>query len=262
MNFEFDALLRNQTWELVPHSRHLNVIGCRWIFKIKRKADGSIERYKARLVAKGYHQQLGVDFHETYSPVVKPATIRLVLSIAVCNNWTVHQLDVQNAFLHENLIEVVYMDQPPGFKHPQFPDHLCKLKRSLYGLKQAPRQWFSHLAAVLIQFGFVGSKADLSLFVHTDTSSIIYILIYVDGIIITGSNDVVVTDIIQRLHKEFAITDLGPLSFFLGIEAIRDATGLYLTQRRYISDLLTKSKMDGAKPCSTPNVHHCGIDIN
>jgi len=94
MNFEFDALLRNQTWELVPPSRHLNVIGCRWIFKIKRKADGSIERYKARLVAKGYYQQLGVDFHETYSPVVKPATIRLVLSIAVCNNWTVRQLDV------------------------------------------------------------------------------------------------------------------------------------------------------------------------
>jgi histone deacetylase 1/2 len=105
---------------------------------------------------------------------------------------------------------------------------------------------------VLIQFGFVGSKADLSLFVHTNTSSIIYILIYVNDIIITGSNDLVVTDIIQRLHKEFAITDLGPLSFFLGIEVIRDATGLYLTQRRYIADLLTKSKMDGAKPCSTP----------
>jgi len=100
MNSEFDALLRNQTWKLVPPSHHLNVIGCRWIFKIKRKADGSIERYKARLVAKGYHQQLGVDFHETYSTVVKPATIWLVLFIAVCNNWTVRQLDVQNAFLH------------------------------------------------------------------------------------------------------------------------------------------------------------------
>jgi len=145
MNSKFDALLRNQTWELVPPSRHLNVIGCRWIFKIKRKADSSIERYKARLVAKGYHQQLGVDFHETYSPVVKHATIWLVLSIAVCNNWTVRQLDVQNAFLHGNLTELVYMDQPPGFKHPQFPDHLCKLKRSLYGLKQVPRQWFSTL---------------------------------------------------------------------------------------------------------------------
>jgi len=108
MNSEFDALLRNQTWELVPPSRHLNVIGYRWIFKTKRKADGFIKRYKARLVAKGYHQQLGVDFHETYSPVVKPATIRLVLSIAVCNNWKVRQLDVQNAFLHGNLSEVVY----------------------------------------------------------------------------------------------------------------------------------------------------------
>jgi len=135
MNSEFDALLRNQTWELVPPSRHLNVIGCCWIFKIKRKADGTIERYKARLVAKVYHQQLGVDFHETYSLVVKPATIQLVLSITVCNNWSVRQLDVQNAFLHGNLTEVVYMDQPPGFKHPQFPDHLCKLKRSLYSLK-------------------------------------------------------------------------------------------------------------------------------
>jgi hypothetical protein len=165
-----------------------------------------------------------VDFHETYSPVVKPATIQLVLSIAVCNNWTVRQLDVQNAFLHGNLTEVVYMDQPPGFTHPQFPDHLCKLKRSLYGLKQAPRQWFSRLAAVLIDFGFVGSKADLSLFVHIDTSNIIYILIYVDDIIITGSNAAIITDIIQRLHKEFSITDLGPLSFFLGIKAIRDAT--------------------------------------
>ena len=123
MNSEFDALLRNQTWKLVPPSRHLNVIGCCWIFKIKWKADDTIERYKARLVAKGYHQQLGVDFHETYSPVVKPATIQLVLSIAVYNNWSVRQLDVQNAFLHGNLTEVVYMDQPPGFK------------RSLYGLK-------------------------------------------------------------------------------------------------------------------------------
>jgi histone deacetylase 1/2 len=139
MNSGFDALLRYQTWELVPPLRHLNVIGCHWIFKIKRKADGSIERYKARLVAKGYHQQLGVDFHETYSPVVKPATIRLVLSIVVCNNSSVRQLDVQNAFLHGNLTEVVYMDQPSGFKHPQFPDHLCKLQRSLYGLKQVPR---------------------------------------------------------------------------------------------------------------------------
>jgi len=110
------------------------------------------------------------------------------------------------------------------------------------------------LCCCVIQFGFVGSKADLSLFVHTDTSSIIYILIYVNDIIITGSNVVaaVITYIIQRLHKEFVITDLGPLSFFLGIEAISDTTGLYLTQRKYIVDLLTKSKMDGAKSCSTP----------
>ena len=174
------------------------------------------------------------------------------MSIAVCKHWKIRQLDVQNAFLHGTLSEEVYMDQPPGFKHPQFPEYICKLKRSLYGLKQAPRQWFSRLAAVLLQLGFVASKADLSLFVLNDTTSILYVLIYVDDIIITGSNDVAVQDIIQHLHTEFAITDLGSLSFFLGVEALRDATGLYLTQRRYIVDLLTKSKMDGAKPCSTP----------
>ena len=197
MNSEFDALLCNQTWKLVPPSCHLNIIGCRWIFKIKKKADGSIERYKARLVANGYHQQLRVDFHETYSPVVKPATIRLVLSITVCSDWTVRQLDVQNAFLHNNLTEVVYMDQPPGFKHPQFPDHLCKLKCSLYGFKLAPRQWFPLFAIVLIQFGFVGSMVDLSLFVHIGTSSIVYILIYVDEIIIIGYNAAIITYIIH-----------------------------------------------------------------
>jgi hypothetical protein len=135
MSEEFDALLQNGTWSLVSPSPAMNVVGCKWVFRIKRKADGQIERYKARLVAKGFHQQPGIDFSETYSPVVKPITIRMVLSIAVSVGWAIHQVDVSNAFLHDNLQETVYMAQPPGFQHPSHPTTVCKLHKALYGLK-------------------------------------------------------------------------------------------------------------------------------
>jgi transposase InsO family protein len=156
MNVEFDALLKNQTWTLVPSSSAQNIIGCKWVFRIKRKADGTIERHKARLVAKGFHQQPGVDYGETYSPVVKPTTVRLVLSIAISAGWYVHQIDIQNAFLHGHLSEEVYMSQPPGFAHPQYPNYVCKLQKALYGLKQAPRAWFSRLSTRLLALGFKG----------------------------------------------------------------------------------------------------------
>ena len=135
MNAEFDALLKNQTWALVPPPIARNVIGCKWIFRVKRNADGSVERYKARLVAKGFHEFPGIDFQETCSLVIKPTTIRTILSIAVSRGWVLRQFDVQNAFLHGHLSEDVYMSQPPGFVHPQFPKHICKLKKALYGFK-------------------------------------------------------------------------------------------------------------------------------
>jgi len=135
MNHEFNALMHNGTWSLVPRSPTMNLVGCKWVFRVKRKPDGQIDRYKARLVAKGFHQQPGIDYSETFSPVVKPTTIRTVLSIAVTSNWFIKQLDVTNAFLHDFLQEHVYMIQPPGYVHPSFPDHVCHLKKSLYGLK-------------------------------------------------------------------------------------------------------------------------------
>ena len=146
MNTEFDALLNNGTWTLVPATSNMNIVGCKWVFRLKGRADGTIERYKARLVAKGFHQQPGVDFGDTYSPVIKPTTIRLVLSLAISSGWLVRQIDVHSAFLHGWLSEDVYMAQPPGFLHPQFPNHICKLHKALYGLKQAPRAWYSRLS--------------------------------------------------------------------------------------------------------------------
>jgi hypothetical protein len=117
----------------------MNIVGAKWVFRIKRNADGSIERYKARLVAKGFHQQEGIDYFETYSPVVKPITIRTVLSLAISAGWYIKQVDVSNAFLHGHLQETVYMSQPPVFVNPMYPDAVCLLKKALYGLKQAPR---------------------------------------------------------------------------------------------------------------------------
>jgi hypothetical protein len=214
MNVEFDALMRNGTWSLVPSTPNQNIIGCKWVFRIKRKADGSIERYKARLVAKGYHQQPGIDFYETYSPVIKPTTIRTVLSIAVALGWCLRQIDIQNAFLHGFLNEEVFMAQPPGFCHPQLPHHVCHLRKALYGLKQAPRAWFSRLSNRLLALGFTGSKADSSLFIFRQGSVVIYFLIYVDDILVTGSNLAAVNSVIQQLNIDFAVKDLGHLSFF------------------------------------------------
>jgi len=176
MQDEYDALQRNGTWTLVPPSRGMNLIDCRWVFKIKRRADGQIDRYKARLVVKGFKQRYGIDYEDTFSPVVKIATVRLVLSLAVTRGWCLRQLDVQNAFLHGVLEEEVYMKQPPGFENPRYPSFVCKLKKAIYGLKQAPRAWYSRLSSKLISLGFVSSKSDTSLFIYRKGSVEIYML--------------------------------------------------------------------------------------
>ena len=164
MEQEFQALLKNDTWQLVPPVSGVNIIDSKWVFKVKRHADGSIERYKARLVAKGFKQRYGLDYEDTFSPVIKPTTIRLLLSLAVTRGWFLRQLDVQNAFLHGVLEEEVYMRQPPGFVDPARPNHLCCLFKALYGLKQAPRAWHARLGSVLRALGFIPSIANTSLF--------------------------------------------------------------------------------------------------
>jgi hypothetical protein len=252
MNAEFTALMHNGTWSLVPPKPNMNLVGCKWVFRIKHKPDGSIERYKARLVAKGFHQQHGVDYGDTFSPVIKPTTIRIVLSLAVSSQWPIKQLDVQNAFLHGTLEENVFMVQPPGFLHPSKPDHVCHLHKALYGLKQAPRAWFSKLTTRLLELGFVGSRSDSSLYIFSNGPNVIYFLIYVDDIIVTGPNAAAIDHLIISLQRDFALKDLGPLHYFLGVEALHDTHGLFLSQRKYILDLLKRANMLGAKPISSP----------
>ena len=154
MDAEFQALQRQHTWSSVPTSPNVNLVGCKWVYKLNLNSDGSISRYNARLVAKGFHQHAGIDYQETFSPVNKLATMRLVLAIAVSCNWSLRQLDVSNAFLHGFLKEEVYMTQPLGYEDAKHPSYVCKLHKSLYGRKQAPRAWFESFSFHLLHLGF------------------------------------------------------------------------------------------------------------
>jgi hypothetical protein len=167
-----------KTWHLVPPSSNKNLIDCKWVYRIKRHADGTIDRYKTQLVAKGFKQRYDIDYEDTFSPVVKIAIVRLVLAISVSRGWSLRQLDVKNAFLHGVLEEEVYMKQPPGFENPHALFHICKLDKALYGLKQAPRAWYSRLSSKLSELGFVPSKADTSLFLFNKSGVTIFVLIY------------------------------------------------------------------------------------
>jgi Reverse transcriptase (RNA-dependent DNA polymerase) len=227
MALELDALAQNQTWDLVPPPDNQHIVGCKWVYRIKRKADGTIERFKARLVAKCYTQEEGIDYTETFSPVVKPVTIQTLLSLAISKGWSLRQLDVNNAFLHGDLNEVVYMAQPPGFVNSDFPNHVCLLKKALYGLKQAPRAWFYRLRDFLASLGFLTSKSDSSLFIKCTARDVVYLLVYVDDIVIIGTSPSLVDHLISSLHATFTIKDLGCLSYFLGITATRSDSDLF-----------------------------------
>ena len=192
-------------------------MGCKWVFKIKLHGDGTITRYKARLVTKGFHQQAGIDYSETFNPVVKLATVKLVLAIAVSCNWPLKHLDVSNAFLHGHLKEEVNMQQPPGYIDAAHPTYVCKLHKSLYGLKQAPRAWFKRFTFHLIHLGFQASFADSSLFIFQSKSTIIYLLLYVDDIILTRNNSKHVASLIATLSVVFELKDLRDLNYFLSI---------------------------------------------
>ncbi|MCI29040.1 copia protein, partial [Trifolium medium] len=165
----------------------------------------------------GRSQIAGVDCDETFSPVVKSATIRTVLTIALSKSWHIHQLDVQNAFLHGDLHETVYMHQPLGFRVPRRPDYVCRLRKSLYGLKQAPRAWYQRFADFVSTIGFQHSTSDHSLFIYRRGFDLAYILLYVDDIILVTSSHDLRKSIMTLLASEFAMKDLGPLSYFLGI---------------------------------------------
>jgi hypothetical protein len=195
-----------------------------------------------------------MDYDETFSLVVKPATVRLVLSIIAQQSWSLRQLDVLNTFLHGVLKETVYMEQPPGYVDSKLPTHVCKLQKALYGLKQAPRAWFERFTSYLHTIGFTPSLADPSLFMYRKEDTVLFLLLYVDNIIVIGNSSTAIQALLHQLSTEFDIKDLGPLKFFLGLQIDYNASGFLVHQQKYASDLLAKFNMATYKPCSTPFV--------
>ncbi|BBH07344.1 hypothetical protein Prudu_019255 [Prunus dulcis] len=246
MTEEIQALDQQGTWTLVPSPPNTNI-----------NADGTLSRYKARLVAQGFSQEYGLDYEETFSPVVRHTTVRLILGLAVNFQWELRQLDVKNAFLHGELQEEVFMKQPQGFVDSQYPNHVCKLQKSLYGLKQAPRAWNAKFTGYLPTLGFSVSHSDPSLFVKKTEVAVVILLLYVDDIIITGSDPSLVTSVIQALSEVFELKDLGKLKYFLGLEVQYHSGGkIFVNQAKYARDLIKKASMDTCKPCSTPSKPH------
>ncbi|KAI5346452.1 hypothetical protein L3X38_014331 [Prunus dulcis] len=257
MQEEIEALQSQGTWSLEPNPGNKNIVGSKWLYKIKKNSDGSVARYKARLVAQGFSQQPGLDFGETFSPVVRHTTVRLVLSLAAMNQWSLRQLDVKNAFLHGDLEEEVFMRQSQGYEDPAHPEYVCKLKKSLYGLKQAPRAWNAKFTGYLPALGFKISQSDPSLFVKHEGSDVIMLLLYVDDIILTGSNADLVQSVVDNLSSVFEMKDMGRLAYFLGLQIAYPASGgLFVSQTKYAKDLLHKAGMQSCRACSTPCKPH------
>ncbi|KAG7552293.1 Integrase catalytic core [Arabidopsis thaliana x Arabidopsis arenosa] len=249
---ERQAMINNHTWDEEDLPRGRKAVTSKWVFTIKYKSDGEIERYKARLVARGFTQKYGEDYLDTFAPVAKLHTVRVVLSLATNLEWDLWQMDVKNAFLQGELEEEVYMRPPPGLEDKEAPGKVLKLNKAIYGLKQSPRAWYHKLSTTLLGRGFKRSEADHTLFTLPSQEGIVVILVYVDDIIISGNDKVGIQDTKDFLKSVFDIKDLGELKYFLGIEVCRSKEGLFLSQRKYTLDLLDEVGKLGAKPAKTP----------
>nr|KYP39692.1 Retrovirus-related Pol polyprotein from transposon TNT 1-94 [Cajanus cajan] len=253
MNIEMEALQKNETWKLTSLPSGKKTIGCKWVYTVKLKADGSIDKYKARLVAKGYTQKYGVDYQDTFAPVAKLNTIRILISIAANRDWPLKQFDVKNAFLNGDLEEEVYMEVPPGVQlAPSKESVVCKLKKALYGLKQSPRAWFGRLTLAMKKFGYKQSNSDHTLFIKHTKGKVAILIVYVDDMVLTGDDVEEMKLLEKRLAAEFEMKDLGQLKYFLGIEIARSEQGISLSQRKYVLDLLSETGMLACKPADTP----------
>lgn len=251
MQLELNALEANNTWILTSLPAGKKAIGSKWVFRVKYKQDGSLDRYKARLVAKGFNQMLGLDYTDSFSPVAKLVTVRVLLTLVASSNWFLHQLDINNAYLHGYIEEDIYMEPPAGYSKA-LPDQVCKLSRSLYGLKQAGRQWNKELTSHLQQFGFSQSVNDHCLFMKGSGSSFMVLLVYVDDLLIASPTESLIEEVKQFLHQQFTIKDLGPATYFLGLEISRTKEGIALTQQKYIQDMIVTAGLQDATIVQTP----------
>ena len=262
MKEEISALKKHGVWTLIDLPKNRKAIKCRWVFKKKLAADGTIERYKARLVAKGFSQVSGIDYNETFAPVAKYKSIRIVLALAAQLDLDLHQMDVKTAFLNGTITEEIYMQQPEGFVTAAYQDKVCKINRGLYGLKQSPRQWNQDLNKTLLEMGFTRCKADPCLYIRIKDQKTTIIAVYVDDIIIASDDPEDRKKIQACLEDNYEITDLGELHWCLQMRVTRNrrAKTITLDQALLTKTILKKFAMNQSKPLTTPS--HIGIKLS
>jgi hypothetical protein len=252
MKEEIHMIEKNHTWELVDRPADKNIIGVKWIFRTKLNADSSINKFKARLVVKGYAQVYGVDYSDTFAPVARMDTIRLLLAVAAHKNWKVFQMDVKSAFLNGDLQEEIYVEQPAGFVVQGEEDKVYMLKKALYGLKQAPRAWYGRIDDYLTGFGFQKSLSESTLYVKKIDDDVLIVSLYVDDLLVTGSNLQQIERFKQDMMQAFEMSDLGLMSFFLGMEIKQSRGVIFIGQEKYAKEILKKFQMENCKPTATP----------
>ncbi|PRQ29843.1 putative RNA-directed DNA polymerase [Rosa chinensis] len=259
MKSEMESLLKNDTYELVELPKGRKALKNKWVFKLKRDENEQLTKFKARLVVKGFGQKEGIDFDEIFSPVVKMTSIRIILGMAASMDLEVEQLDVKTAFLHGDLEEEIYMEQPEGFEVERKQHMVCKLKKSLYGLKQAPRQWYKKFDSFMVGHGYKRTDADPCVYLQRFTGgNFIILLLYVDDMLIVGKDVSMIRKLKADLSKSFDMKDLGPAKQILGMEITRDrqAKKLWLSQERYVERVLERFNMKEAKSVSSPLGNH------
>ncbi|GJY22749.1 retrovirus-related pol polyprotein from transposon TNT 1-94 [Tanacetum coccineum] len=242
----------NDVWVLVPLPISQSIIGTKWVFRNKLDENGKVSRNKARLVAQGYNRQEGIDYDETYAPVARLESIRILLAIACVNDFKLYQMDVKSAFLNGFINEEVYVAQPSGFIDFQKPNYVYKLKKALYGLKQAPKAWYDRLKAFLIKHEYSMGMVDNTLFTKKSKSHLIIVQIYVDDIIFGFTSQNLCDDFAKIMHDEFEMSMMGELNFFLGLQIKQMEDRIFFNQSKYIKEMLTKFRLEDSKPTKTP----------
>jgi hypothetical protein len=251
MTEEYQSIMKNELWEIVPRPKSKDVVSSKWLFKIKHVVDGSIEKYKERFVARGFSQKEGIDYEETFTPVAKYTSIRTIIALAAKMKWKLHQMDVKTTFLNGVIEEEVYIEKPQGFEVEERNSHVCKLKKALYGLKQAPRAWYGRIESFLMSLGFTKSKVDSNLYFKVMNDEPVILLLYVDDLFLTGEENLI-TECKKRLASEFEMKDLGLMHYFLGLEVWQSTERIFLNQGKYTVEILKSFDMLECKSMNTP----------
>ncbi|GKB67329.1 putative ribonuclease H-like domain-containing protein [Tanacetum coccineum] len=245
-----------EVWTLVELPNGKRAIGTKWVFRNKKDERGIVIKNKARLVAQGYTQEEGIDYDEVFAPVARIEAIRLFLAYASFKDFVVYQMDVKSAFLYGKIEEEVYVCQPPGFEDPDFPDRVYKVEKALYGLHQAPRAWYETLSTYLLDNGFQRGKIDKTLFIKRDKSDILLVQVYVDDIIFGSTRKEMCTEFEKMMHKKFQMSSMGELTFFLGLQVKQKEDGIFISQDKYVNEILNKFGFSDVKTASTPMETH------